>query len=257
MVAILALIGQSFVQSGRQRFLVPRCACAKRCAVWRSSWGCGIFSPVESVSRCRKPGSMPTIPLPVGSMACGGASMNRQRYQPEARLTMRPHLIGPAGRSWAWNRTLPSPGTYPLASWGLSGSGKGILASLLRCPLSRGFFAQLLVNTVARRYAPCQACLARYDWGYRASCHVGEKIVEAFWGVEDAASGHPVRSCEWPSSRRRSIGTARCEGRSCVRVRRSLSCRWIMLHPFLVFDVLLDHFQWGTTHRGDKVGVRP
>jgi hypothetical protein len=30
-----------------------------------------------------------------------------------------------------------------------------------------------------------------------------------------------------------------------------------MLHPFLVFDVLLNHFEWSTTNRRDKVGVGP
>src|SRR5262249_22713121 len=30
-----------------------------------------------------------------------------------------------------------------------------------------------------------------------------------------------------------------------------------MLHPLLVFDVLLNHFEWSTTNRGDKIGVGP
>src|SRR5262245_1853853 len=45
--------------------------------------------------------------------------------------------------------------------------------------------------------------------------------------------------------------------RSCVVVRRSLSCRWITLHPFLVLDVLLDNVEWRTTNGGNKVGVGP
>jgi len=35
---------------------------------------------------------------PVAGVGLGSASMNRQRYQPEARLTMRPDLILPSGR---------------------------------------------------------------------------------------------------------------------------------------------------------------
>src|SRR5919108_425213 len=31
--------------------------------------------------------------------------------------------------------------------------------------------------------------------------------------------------------------------RFCLEVNQSLSCRWIMLHPFLVLDVLFDDFQ--------------
>lgn len=44
---------------------------------------------------------------------------------------------------------------------------------------------------------------------------------------------------------------------SWARVSLSLSWRWIMLHPFLLFDVRLDDFQRSASDSGDEIRMGP
>src|SRR5215831_2696156 len=47
---------------------------------------------------------MPITPFPTRSILFAAAFMNKHRYQPEARFTMRPHLIRPSGNSMHYKK---------------------------------------------------------------------------------------------------------------------------------------------------------
>ena len=64
MVTVLALIGKPFLQPSGQLLALPTLGLCQALRGLSSSWGWAIFSPVESVRRCVKPGSIPIAPCP-------------------------------------------------------------------------------------------------------------------------------------------------------------------------------------------------
>ena len=86
---------------------------------------------------------------------------------------------------------------------------------------------------------------------------VGQQIMEALGGVVDAVPCIQLQLANGPIPDAREVPQPVGELAFLRAVRRSLSCRWITLHPFLVLDVLLDDFEWRTTNGRDKVGVGP
>ena len=98
MVAILAPISDSLLES-RDEFA------ALATLGLSEAYGCRFKFPrmfdYFPVGHCEKrlesPGSMPIFALPIWGIAFGSASINKARYQPEARLMILPLLTLPVG----------------------------------------------------------------------------------------------------------------------------------------------------------------
>ena len=109
MVAIFALIGEPLLQACRQVLSGSTLGLRETLSRVREFVRMGNLLAGRERQEGRKPGQCLSARCANERNAFGGVSMHRHRYQPEARLTIRPLLIRPAGMSCLWKRTDPMP----------------------------------------------------------------------------------------------------------------------------------------------------
>ena len=113
MVAVFALVGETLLQPSSQ--LLPLATLRLRKTLRGLAQFVGVCNLLATGQRQEMTESLDqyrTAPVPSVGIPFGCVSMHRHRYQPEARLTIRPHLNLPRRDVLLVKADRPMPGTW-------------------------------------------------------------------------------------------------------------------------------------------------